>query len=151
MHTIRTTCINPKETFFFFENLNRQAEIIIQIESVDGINNLDAILTECGHAIESVWIGSIDLRANIGLEGITADEPEYVALYDKYMGTLKKHNMPASGLCLGTPKDEKKIAKGRASLSLDVIYKLSMARCAIWFLQNRTFQVQKSAYEKDGQ
>lgn len=104
--------IDPSQTFW--ENLNRQAAIIIQVESVEGIKNLDDILTECGHAIDSVWIGSLDLRINMGLDGFAGDEPEFVAHYEKYTATLKKHNMPASGFAIGTPEAKKKTAKGKS-------------------------------------
>jgi 4-hydroxy-2-oxoheptanedioate aldolase len=38
-----------------WENLNNQAAIIIQIETLEAINNLDAILTECGKNIDAIW------------------------------------------------------------------------------------------------
>src|SRR5271168_4206164 len=56
---------DPSKTIW--ENLNEQAAIIIQIESLEGINNLDAILTEVGNHIDAVWIGSLDARVSMGL------------------------------------------------------------------------------------
>jgi 4-hydroxy-2-oxoheptanedioate aldolase len=50
-----------------WENLSDQAAIIVQIESLEGINNLNAILTEVSDQIGAVWIGSLDARISIGL------------------------------------------------------------------------------------
>jgi len=142
--------IDQNETFF--ENLNRQAGIIIQVESADAINNLDAILTECGHAIDSVWIGTLDLRVSIGLEGLTGDEPDFVALHDKYISTLKKHNMPASGLCLGTPENKRKIAKGKSFLVTGSdMYAVYGQMGELAFAKQNFPKYDYSAYEKDGQ
>jgi 4-hydroxy-2-oxoheptanedioate aldolase len=58
------------------ENVNKQAAIIIQIESLEGIKNLDAILTEAGDHIDSVWIGSLDARVSMGLSSFVGQEPE---------------------------------------------------------------------------
>ena len=54
-------------SLFFNQNLNRQAAIIIQIDSLEAIHNLDAILTEVGEQIDSVWLGSLDARISMDI------------------------------------------------------------------------------------
>jgi len=55
-----------------YENLNDQSTIVIQVETPEGINNLDDILTACPK-INAVWLGtlvchvSMDLPANFGV------------------------------------------------------------------------------------
>jgi 2-keto-3-deoxy-L-rhamnonate aldolase RhmA len=83
-----------------WENINNQAAIIIQIESELGIKNLDAILTAVGDRIDAVWIGTVDLRASMGLEGAWGDEPSFMAAIRTYEEVLRKHQMPNSGQCL---------------------------------------------------
>jgi 4-hydroxy-2-oxoheptanedioate aldolase len=71
-----------------WENLNNQAAVIIQVETVEAINNLDDILTECGKDIDAVWLGSLDIRVSMGLPDPFAahpggNEPEWVAAIEK--------------------------------------------------------------------
>jgi 4-hydroxy-2-oxoheptanedioate aldolase len=99
-----------------WENLNDQAAIIIQIESLEGINNLDAILTEVGDDIDAVWLGSLDARVSMGL-GFSLfeqpSEPEWLEAMDKYNATLKKHDKPNSGFGFGPPEVVAKVAESK--------------------------------------
>ncbi|KAH8590816.1 Pyruvate/Phosphoenolpyruvate kinase-like domain-containing protein [Bisporella sp. PMI_857] len=98
------------------QNVNRQAAVIIQIESLEGIQNLDAILTEVGSDIDSVWLGSFDARVSMEVKGggLWGNEKEWQDAARLYEGTLRKHNKPASGLALGDPETVKKMARGRS-------------------------------------
>lgn len=72
---ISDTRIQPKLSVH--QNLNNQATIIIQIETIIGIQNLDVILTAIGEHIDSVWLGSLDARISMSLEGFWGDEKEW--------------------------------------------------------------------------
>ncbi|CAG8980338.1 hypothetical protein HYALB_00013677 [Hymenoscyphus albidus] len=100
------------------ENLNTQAAIIIQIESLAGMRNLDAILTECGDQIDSVWLGSLDARISMNLPGggLYGKEPEWLEGVKIYEAALAKHNKPASGLAFGTPEAKEIMSKGKSML-----------------------------------
>lgn len=104
------------ETLTFHQNLNRQAAIIIQIESLAGMKNLDAILTECGDQIDSVWLGSLDARISMDLPGggLLGQEPEWVEALAEYEAALAKHNKPASGLAFGPPNMKKALSRGKS-------------------------------------
>ncbi|RDW68030.1 hypothetical protein BP6252_09426 [Coleophoma cylindrospora] len=97
-----------------WENFNYQAAVVIEIESVEGIRNLDAILTEVGDQIDSVWLGTLDARISMGLQNGYGEEPEWLEVKALYESTLRKHNMPASGLALGPPEIRAKMAKGKS-------------------------------------
>ena len=60
---ISDTLHDPSLTFW--ESLNQQAAVIIQLESREGVQNLDAVLTECGEHIDACFLGSLDLRASM--------------------------------------------------------------------------------------
>jgi 4-hydroxy-2-oxoheptanedioate aldolase len=106
--------VNPSMTFH--QNVNRQAAIVIQIESYEGIKNLDAILTAVGEHIDSVWLGSLDARVSMDFPagGLLGQEPEWLEAVALYEGTLRKHNKPASGLTLGPPELKDAMGKGRS-------------------------------------
>ncbi|KAM0344839.1 hypothetical protein ACHAPU_007221 [Fusarium lateritium] len=103
--------LDQKQTLH--ENLNRQAAVLIQIESEEGINNLDDILTQVSD-IDAVWLGAMDLRVSMGFEGMWGDEPEFLNAVGKYNNTLAKHNMPGSGIVQGPPEVMTRLSKGRA-------------------------------------
>jgi 4-hydroxy-2-oxoheptanedioate aldolase len=92
------TPIDPSKTLW--QNFNDQAALVIQIESQTGLDNLDAILTECGQHIDGVWLGLMDFRASLGLDGMWGSEPEYVEGVKRYEEILRKHDKPNTGVCL---------------------------------------------------
>lgn len=101
---ISDTTIDPSKSIW--ENVNDQAAIIIQIETLEAMQNLDAILTECGEDIDSVWLGSLDARVSMGLPGIWGGEKEWTDAVALYQGTLAKHNKPSSGIAMGYSIDD---------------------------------------------
>lgn len=106
------------ETLTFHQNLNNQAAIVIQIETLAGMHNLDAILTECGDQIDSVWLGSLDARISMDLPagGILGDEEEWLEAVKVYEAALAKHNKPASGLAFGPPEMKATLSRGRSMI-----------------------------------
>jgi 4-hydroxy-2-oxoheptanedioate aldolase len=106
--------IEADPTLTFWENLNQQAAIVIQIESLEGINNLDEILTELGEHIDSVWLGTLDARVSMSLPGLGGEEPEWIAAVKKYNATLKKHNKGASGFSMGPPEVRATLSRGKS-------------------------------------
>lgn len=85
------------------ENLNNQAAIMIQIESLEGIQNLDAILTEVPD-IDAVWLGTLDARVSMNLPGnggMGGAEPEWTNAVAQFQDVMKKHNKPSAGFAFG--------------------------------------------------
>ena len=95
---------------------------MIQIETVEAIDNLDAILTECPE-IDCVWPGLLDLRVSMDLVSPPnpgALEPEFIQAMAKFESILKKHDKPRSGLAMGPPAAQKKQAQNNSLSFLGV-------------------------------
>ncbi|KAL5610704.1 hypothetical protein FOBRF1_006821 [Fusarium oxysporum] len=85
--------------------LNDQAAIMIQIESLEGINNLDAILTEVPD-IDVIWLGSFDARISMNLAGNMStggDDQEWLDAREKFFATIDKYDKPYSGFAFVNP------------------------------------------------
>ncbi|KAI9845269.1 MAG: hypothetical protein M1838_001816 [Thelocarpon superellum] len=97
------------------QNLNEQAAIIVQIETLEGVNNLDAILTEVPD-IDAVWIGTLDLRVSMNLPAQMGQgvEPDFLAAKAKAEAVIQKHNKPYAGLALGPPEVAVPMAQGKS-------------------------------------
>ena len=101
MPGLTDTPIDPAKTIH--ENLNDQAAIIIQIETLEAINNLDAILTEVPE-VDGCWLGTLDCRVSMGLPGnggMGGTETEWTEAVAKYESVMKKHDKPRTGFALG--------------------------------------------------
>ncbi|KAL7949233.1 Phosphoenolpyruvate/pyruvate domain-containing protein [Trichoderma barbatum] len=93
-----------------WHNLNEQAAIIIQIESLLGIDNLDDISTQVPD-INMVWLGSIDARVSMGLPS-RGQEPAWLKAVDRFQATVKKHNKPYASFAFGRTSELPKTTAG---------------------------------------
>ncbi|KAK3380928.1 Pyruvate/Phosphoenolpyruvate kinase-like domain-containing protein [Podospora didyma] len=100
-----------------WQNMNDQAAVMIQIETLQGIENLDKILREVPD-IDCVWLGSLDCRISMGLPGKRRDGRD----------TLKKHDVPKAGFCFGSADAFTKTAGEMALMfiSADVLQLVQM-------------------------
>ncbi|KAH8652303.1 Pyruvate/Phosphoenolpyruvate kinase-like domain-containing protein [Xylariales sp. PMI_506] len=125
------------------KSINNQAAVIIQIESLEGINNLDAILTECPD-VDAVWLGSLDARVSMNLAAKPMEvhtEPEWIEAEAKFTSTMKKHNKPRAGFGVGLEAAKARAAEGYSFIAHDAdVLKL----CAI----GQTFMECKAAISK---
>jgi 4-hydroxy-2-oxoheptanedioate aldolase len=117
--------------------LNDQAAVMIQIESLEGVRNLDAILTACPD-VDLVWFGSLDCRVSMNLPGnfgLGGDEPEWKEAAELFESTMKKHDKPRGGFAFagapfGTPEGLTKAAEYMSfmGVSADVLHLWHMAQ-----------------------
>lgn len=115
--------------------VNNQAAVMIQIESAEGVRNLDAILTECPD-IDVVWLGSLDARVSMNLPANMGgqDEPEWLKIKKLFFETIDRHDKPYAGFAFtsplyGSPEAIKEAAKRMSliSMSADVMHLGAMA------------------------
>lgn len=103
-----------------WRNWNDQAAVVIQIESLQGIDNLDAILTEVPE-IDAVWLGMLDARISMNMPsgfGVQCDEPEWLTAVGKFQSTLKKHDKPYAGFAFAKGEELRNVTE---SMSMCVI------------------------------
>lgn len=89
---------------------------MIQIESLEGINNLDAILTEVPD-IDAVWLGTLDARVSMDLPGnggMGGTEPEWLDAVATYDRVVAKHGVAKAGFALGTPEMVQNMAREKS-------------------------------------
>ena len=64
---VRAANYSSMDKFKYFESVNKETIIIVHIEGVEGINNLDGILSVSG--IDVIFIGPYDLSQSLGIPG----------------------------------------------------------------------------------
>ena len=103
--------------------INEQSIVIVQIEHINGVNNLESILSVDG--IDGCIIGPYDLSGSLGIPG-KFNDTKFKSALDKVEKTCKKMNIPL-GMHVIPPdyKEVKKYAeKGYTflAISLDTLF-----------------------------
>ena len=106
--------------------------MMIQIETLQGIKNLDAILTEVPD-IDVVWLGTLDCRVSMNLPangGMGGTEQEWLDAVQLFEDTLTKHNVKRAGFAFGAD-DEGRVRNGKRNVlnicAADVMALLGLA------------------------
>ena len=72
---------------------NENVMVIAQIESCDGLANVDAIAAIEG--IDGLWMGQFDLTTSMGMPG-NFEHPDFLAARDKIVAACHKHKKTAA-------------------------------------------------------
>ncbi|MEX1019143.1 MAG: aldolase/citrate lyase family protein [Litorilinea sp.] len=81
--------VNPAE---FLEESNQNTTIICQIESVEGMENLEAIATTPG--VDVLWVGHFDLTQSMGIPG-QFHHPQFLDHMARVVEVANAHNLAA--------------------------------------------------------
>ena len=93
----------------YFKNWNNCSSLILQIETVKGVNNLEEILVNFKKNIDGIMIGPYDLSGSMGIPG-NLNSPQ-VLRAERYIVNLCKKNKVSCGTQLST--FDKKIIKNK--------------------------------------
>jgi 4-hydroxy-2-oxoheptanedioate aldolase len=93
----------------YFRTAEDQICVLVQIETQQGLNNLDAIARVDG--VDGVFIGPTDLAASMGHIG-DALHPEVLAAIDDAFARLRRLGVPAGYLTLNEQEASRRIAQG---------------------------------------
>lgn len=77
----------------YFAFANRNSTVICQIESVTGLQNLDAIAATPG--VDVLWVGHFDLSASMGISA-RFDHPDFRAAVAKVVDAANRHGKLAA-------------------------------------------------------
>ena len=102
--------VNAQE---FLAYANRTTTVICQIESQEGLDNLEEIASTSG--VDVLWVGQFDLTQSMGIVG-DFGHPRFVDALKQVVGTARKHGL-AAGIQPGDPA----LAKEWIALGFNVI------------------------------
>jgi len=107
---IRASNYSSMDKFKYFKSANEETMIIAHIEGVEGINNLDEILSVSG--IDVIFIGPYDLSQSLGIPG-QVNNPLVVKKMKEVVLKCKQNK-----IAVGTFADDIKTAKSWVSLGV---------------------------------
>ncbi|KAF7354326.1 2,4-dihydroxyhept-2-ene-1,7-dioic acid aldolase [Mycena venus] len=97
-----------------FTIANKNVAIIPQVESLAGLDNVEAIMRHKG--VDMVMVGARDLRAEMGLVGLTGSEPEYVEANERIISAAKANKVPLMAYTPRPDMIEQRVRQGFTAL-----------------------------------
>jgi 2-keto-3-deoxy-L-rhamnonate aldolase RhmA len=91
--TAHTDYLVPSDPAAYFAEANEATAVICQIESVEGLGNLDAIAATDG--VDVLWVGHYDLSVSMGLAG-EFQHPDFLAALKKVTAAANSHGKAAA-------------------------------------------------------
>ncbi|UCD29892.1 MAG: 2,4-dihydroxyhept-2-ene-1,7-dioic acid aldolase [Planctomycetota bacterium] len=119
----------------YIKTANDQIAMIMQIEHIDAITNLDAILDVEG--VDGLFIGPLDLSGSMGITG-QMQHPQMVDALEKYLTACRNHKT-AAGLHIVHPESQ------NIQKALDQGYTLIALGLDNVFLNDRATECLKAA------
>jgi 2-dehydro-3-deoxyglucarate aldolase/4-hydroxy-2-oxoheptanedioate aldolase len=92
--TAHTDYLVPADPASYLSEANEATAVICQIESVQGLENLDAIAATSG--VDVLWVGHYDLSVSMGMAG-EFQHPDFLAALEKIVAAARKHGKAAAG------------------------------------------------------
>src|SRR5262245_8077186 len=83
-------------TELYLRKRNENVVVIVGIESVPGVNNLEAILDVPG--VDAIFVGPNDLSVSLGIPD-QYDHPRYVEAVERVIATSQRRGIPAGPHC----------------------------------------------------
>jgi len=104
----------------YLESANRETVYIPQIEHIEAVRNIEAIVDVPG--VDAVFVGPFDLSASLGLPGKT-EAPEVLRAIGAVKEACLRKNLPAGIFCRNGIAAEKAIGEGftLVCVGLDVL------------------------------
>jgi 2-keto-3-deoxy-L-rhamnonate aldolase RhmA len=109
---------------------NDEVMVILMIEHIQGVENIDEILTVKG--VDSVMVGALDLSGSMGLLGQTS-HPDVEGAVQKVLAACKRAGISCGAVAMSPEQANERIEQGftNISLGMDVVYLRSSAKNAV--------------------
>lgn len=107
---VRAANYSSMDKFKYFESANKETMIIAHIEGIQGIDNLDEILSVSG--IDVIFIGPYDLSQSLGIPG-EVNHPLVIEKMKEVVSKCKRNKV-----AVGTFADDVETAKSWVSLGV---------------------------------
>jgi 4-hydroxy-2-oxoheptanedioate aldolase len=120
------------------QTANDEVLCIPMIETVEALDNLDAILAVPG--IDAVYVGPTDLSFSLGLPPkMDQEEPRLFQAYQRILDATSKRNIPVCVHCMEPAYAKRMIAKGfrLVTVGWDSLYVAAGARAAVEAMRAR--------------
>jgi 2-dehydro-3-deoxyglucarate aldolase/4-hydroxy-2-oxoheptanedioate aldolase len=118
----------------YFETANEEILLIAQIEHIDAVNNIEAILEVDG--VDSVFLGPLDLSGSMGLLGKT-NHPDVEAAVRRVRDAAIRKKVPAGIMTMSPEQAAERIREGYRTIGLgiDVDSLATWGRNAVQFVK----------------
>ncbi len=93
----------------YFAEWNKQVLVILQIETPEGLKNVDAIAAVPG--VDVLFVGPNDLSANLGIFR-KFDHPDFKAALERIQAATRKHSVAAGYMASGAEETLQRIDEG---------------------------------------
>ena len=101
----------------YVKNANQEILVAIQIETVEAVENIDAILDIPG--LDMIFIGPNDLHISLGLDStLWSDHPTFQTAFYKVLNACKQRGIPCGTMCPDADNVKARLADGFAFVSL---------------------------------
>jgi 2-keto-3-deoxy-L-rhamnonate aldolase RhmA len=101
------------------EAINREQWVVAQIESVEGLENADAISAVDG--IDVLWIGHYDLTTSMGIPG-QFEHPDYLAAVEQLVKVCDKHDKALGQMVVSPEQGRPLLEQGFRTLAYGDIW-----------------------------
>jgi 2-keto-3-deoxy-L-rhamnonate aldolase RhmA len=85
----------PGPTEAKLADANKRSALFAQIETLDGVNNAEAIAAIDG--VDCLWVGHMDLSCSLGIPG-QFEDPRFTGAVDRVLAACRKHGKSAGRL-----------------------------------------------------
>lgn len=96
----------------FFEKADDEIGVIIQIEHIDALDHIDAILSTPG--VDCTFCGPADMSASMGMISAVPhlDNPRIIEVFDKVLAACRRHDVVFGLATITTERSQAWLAKG---------------------------------------